>query len=200
VLENAKVAVVVPCYNEELLIRRVLEGHGADAALLPLRRLRTALGDRSGRDPVRLARDLDVPVAVVMRRMACLPELGAGYVMCDRSGSLLLRKALPGFSLPRFGASCPLWPLFMALSQPGTVIRKQVVQLGRRQVKVDCYAAAETVGATVYNMPPLVRSGMLMMPSDAPGEAELTVGASCRICPRSGCPGRREPSVLQDSI
>ncbi len=177
----------------------VLDGYVADAKQLPLDRLQGALGDLDTTDPVGLARNLGVAVPVVMRRMACLPDLGAGYVMCDRSGSLLLRKAVPGFELPRFGASCPLWPLFMALSQPGTVVRKQVVQLGRRQAKFDCYAATETVGTTVYNMPPLVRSGMLIIPSNSTGDAELTVGASCRICPREGCPGRREPSVLQES-
>lgn len=178
----------------------VLDGYVADASLLPLAQLKRAITDQNTSDPVRLARILRVPVPVVMRRMACLPDLGAGYVMCDRSGSLLLRKPVPGFELPRFGASCPLWPLFMALSQPGTVVRKLVVQLGRRQGQFDCFAAAETVGTTVYNMPPLVRSGMLIVPSNAPAEPELTVGASCRICPRVGCPGRREPSVLEDSI
>lgn len=182
------------------ILRPVLDGYAADVERLTLARLEDALEGSDTSDPVTLARALDVAVPVVMRRMACLPDLGAGYVMCDRSGSLLLRKPLPGFEMPRFGPSCPLWPLFMALSQPGTVVRKQVVQLGRRQGRFDCYAAAETIGATVYNMPPLVRSGMLILPSKAAGEPELTVGASCRICPRSGCPGRREPSVLQEGI
>jgi transcriptional regulator with XRE-family HTH domain len=182
------------------ILRPVLDGYVADVEGLPLARLEESLAAGGITDPVRLARTLEVPVPVVMRRMACLRDLGAGYVMCDRSGSLLLRKPVPGFEMPRFGSSCPLWPLFMALSQPGTVVRKQVVQLGRRQGRFDCFAAAETVGATVYNMPPLVRSGMLILPSKAPGEPELTVGASCRICPRSGCPGRREPSVLQASV
>lgn len=180
------------------ILAPVLDGYASDAAHLPLARLADTMNEVDTDDPVRLARRLDLAVPVVMRRMACLPGLGAGYAMCDRSGSLLLRKPLPGFDLPRFGASCPLWPLFMALSQPGTVVRKEVVQLGRRQGKFVCIAAAETVGATVYNMPPLVRSGMLILPTSTPGDAELTVGASCRICPRSGCPGRREPSVLQD--
>ncbi|MCB1843770.1 MAG: hypothetical protein KDI09_12470, partial [Halioglobus sp.] len=30
----------------------------------------------------------------------------------DGSGTLTLRKPVAGFSLPRFGAACPLWPLY----------------------------------------------------------------------------------------
>lgn len=191
VLENAGLSAA-----GQAILEQVLHAYLKDAAQVPLDALRAAIAQAEGPDPAQIARVLRAPVSVVMRRMACMPELGAGYVLCDRSGSLLLRKGLPGFALPRFGASCPLWPLFMALSQPGVLIYREVEQLGRRQMKFDCYAMAETVGAAVYNMPPLLRSGMLILPSDTAGAAELEVGAACRICPREACPGRREPSVL----
>lgn len=178
------------------ILETVLLEYAADAKRLPMSELKAALDAEPGVDPVALARFLDAPISVVLRRMASVPGLDAGYVLCDRSGSLLLRKGLPGFALPRFGASCPLWPLFQALSQPGTVVHQEVEQLGRRQVKFDCYAFAELMGPAPYNMAPLVRSGMLILPSSSPGEAELKVGATCRICPRVRCPGRREPSVL----
>lgn len=179
------------------ILIQVLQGYVQDVQLLPAERLQAALSEEGRPDPARIARAVDVPVSVVMRRMACLPDLDAGYVLCDRTGSLLLRKGLPGFALPRFGASCPLWPLFMALVQPGIVVHKEVEQLGRRQVKFDCYAVAEPVGPPVYNLPPLLRSGMLILPSSTPGAAELKVGAACRLCPREACPARREPSLLQ---
>lgn len=186
--------------DAQAILRGVLEGYAEDARCLTLARLDLAIKAVGDTDPVNLARGLGVPVGLVMRRMACLVDLGAGYVLCDRSGSLLLRKGLPGFALPRFGASCPLWPLFQALSQPGTVIRREVVQLGRRQVKFSCYAVAEPVGRAIYNQPPLLQSGMLILPIATPGEAELQVGAACRICPRERCAGRREPSVLVDRV
>lgn len=178
------------------ILLQVLEGYVADAALLPHDQLQQALRDVGEADPVQVARRVNLPVYLVMRRMACLPELGAGYVLCDRSGSLLLRKGLAGFALPRFGASCPLWPLFLALSQPGVVFHKSVEQVGRRAVKFDCYATTEQIGSPVYNMPPLVRSGMLILPTQSTSPAELKVGATCRICPHETCPARREPSVL----
>ncbi len=182
------------------ILKQVLDAYIQDAVELPLGRLQEAIAEQETSDPANIARQTGAPVSVVMRRMACLPDFEAGYVLCDRSGSLLLRKGLAGFALPRFGASCPLWPLFQALQQPGVVIHQEVEQLGRRQVTFDCYAVAEPVGAHQYNVPPLLRSGMLILPSQKTGAATLKVGAACRICPKEACPGRREPSLLKTSV
>jgi transcriptional regulator with XRE-family HTH domain len=183
-----------------MMLLQVLEGYAADAALLPLARLSAELSGDARPDPAALARVLGVPVAVVLRRLASLSEHEAGYVMCDRSGRLLLRKALPGFSVPRNVACCPLWPLFMALTQTGTLIRRRVVRLGRHEVTFDCIAVTEETGQLAYNMPPLMLAGMLIQPAEhaAPTGVEeaLRVGATCRLCSRAGCPARQEPSVL----
>ena len=43
---------------------------------------------------------------------------------------------------------------------------------------------------------------MLILPRvPGPNEAEEAprVGVTCRICPRSDCPGRREPSLMGDA-
>ncbi|THH38077.1 XRE family transcriptional regulator [Aliishimia ponticola] len=181
-----------------MILHVVLDGYAADARALKASVLSRAIEAAGHVDPVVLSQTLRAPVGLVLRRMACLPELGAGYVLADRSGSLILRKGTAGFALPRFGASCPLWPVFQALSQPGTVIHRVVEQVGRRQAKFDCYAVTEPVGQAGYNEVALLRSGMLILPNSAPGAAELEVGASCRICPKDNCPGRREPSVLSD--
>lgn len=179
-------------------LRPILQAYARDARRLPLQRVHDALSDMHDLDPLELARQLACPLPTVLRRLASVVELGAGYVMCDRAGNLLVRKALPGFSLPRFGASCPFWPLFQAMSQPGTVVCADVEQLGRRQDKVVCYAVSETMETTRYNQPPLIYSGMLILPSTKPGEPDYQVGASCRICPRTGCPGRSETSVMTE--
>lgn len=178
------------------ILYEVLQGYVADAQHLPMTVLQDALSEVGSADPAKIARLVGVPVPIVMRRIACVPDVGAGYVLCDRSGSLILRKGMAGFALPRFGASCPLWPLFLALSQPGVVIHQTVEQVGQREAKFDCFATTEQIGVSLYNMPPLVRSGMLILPATSTGPAEMKVGATCRICPRDTCPARREPSVM----
>jgi predicted transcriptional regulator len=41
----------------------------------------------------------------------------------------------------------------------------------------------------------------LLTPASASGQREaLEVGSTCGVCPKSGCPGRREPSVLTEGI
>jgi predicted transcriptional regulator len=39
---------------------------------------------------------------------------------------------------------------------------------------------------------------MLVLPVNAAPSKVLTVGSNCRVCPKSGCPGRREPSILSE--
>jgi transcriptional regulator with XRE-family HTH domain len=196
--EIARDADVSPAARPILDI--VLRGYAADARRLPLADLAVESERQQTLDPVALAQATSTPVAVVLRRLASLPDRELGYVMADRSGSLLLRKAVPGFALPRFGASCPLWPVFGAFSQPGTVLRRSVVQLGRREAGFDCIAVTEEIGGAGYNMPPLLRSGMLILPARSPDPAPQKVGATCRLCPRGNCPARREPSVLQTGL
>ena len=180
----------------------LLADYAADARQLPLADLRAALERAGGApDPVALAARSGAPVAAVLRRLACLPELQAGYVMCDRAGSLIWRKAVPGFVMPRFGAACPLWPVFAALTQPGSVIRGQITQLGRQQARFDCFAVSESLGAADYNAPPLLRAGMLLLPAVGAESSPVTeLGSACRVCPSEQCAGRREPSVLMGRV
>lgn len=170
--------------------------YAQDAVKLPLSRLRAFLKDADpGVEPLHVATALRVPMGVVLRRLSCLPELDTGYVLCDRSGSLIWRKPIVGFAFPRFGAACPLWPAFAALSQPGAVLRVPVTQRGRQQAPFTAFAATEPAAEADYNGMPLMRAGMLLR-SGASAQAPLEVGSACRLCSRAGCPGRREPSVL----
>ena len=181
-----------------MIVAGILHGYASDVTALPADDLRAAIGSGAAVDPLALAERFGVGVPLVLRRIACLPDLPSGYVLADRSGSLLLRKAVPGLSLPRFGATCPLWPLFQALAQPGVVIRKEVVQLGRVPVRFDCIAVAEATEGPSYNDAPLARAGMLVLPSRRTGAADIELGPTCRICPRMPCSARREPSVLTE--
>jgi len=178
------------------MAQNVLSALAADAAALPLDTLRAA-EDQLGCDPAALAGHLNLPVARVLRRLAALHHDSAGLVVCDRAGSLLFRKPCDGFTLPRFGAGCALWPLFEALSRPGHVLRAQLTQPGLGDQSFDAFAVAEAVGTGAYNAAPLVQATMLIFPDPEGGNpAAQLVGATCRTCTAEPCAARREPSIL----
>lgn len=208
--------------------RSHLERYHADALRLPQGRLRAAQADLAGTedafDPLVLAQRLGVDAATAMRRLSCLPvddvaetmlgpSLGSvGLVSCDASGTLLLRRAIDGFALPRFGAACPRWPLFAALSRPMTPIRQTLRQSGPDGRMFRAFAIAQPVGRAAYNADPMFEAHMMILPlsplfsplpldkPDPDNAAPREVGVSCRICPAQACDGRREPSILADGF
>ena len=95
----------------------VLERMRADAGRIALPDLRAAI-EAMGLNPPALAAHFAVRVPCLLRRLASLPELGFGLVVADRAGSLLFRKGTEGFTIPRYGSACPLWPLFRAGAVP----------------------------------------------------------------------------------
>ncbi|MFG6605348.1 helix-turn-helix domain-containing protein [Sulfitobacter sp. 1A10445] len=177
----------------------VLQQIARDAAALPLARLERVAGEM-GHDPAELAQALDQPMGRVLRRLASLPDLGAGLVVCDRSGSVTFAKSIEGFTVPRFGACCPLWPLFAVQGQPGLVMKSRVMQMGRGQAEFEAIATCEVQAAAAYNTPPLSQSVMLLLPVPSGAAPAQPVGATCRICPVEGCRARREPSILREGI
>ncbi|MGD9862619.1 MAG: helix-turn-helix domain-containing protein [Pseudodonghicola sp.] len=186
--------------------RVVLAQYAADAAAMPLARVRAAIAEH-GPDPLVLAEVFGVGLPAVFRRIAAMPPSilpgEVGLVVCDASGSILFRKAVTGFALPRHGESCPLWPLFTALNRPLVPIRRRVSQLGRTAAQFDCLAVAWPEGQPGFDRDPLYRSIMLILPvpggSAGAGGAQQ-VGSSCRVCPRDPCDARREPSILSEGF
>lgn len=182
------------------LARTVLTRVKADAERVPRAALAAAF-EKLGADPIALSAALGAPVSVILRRLAASPDLQAGLVVCDRAGSILFRKPVGQMVIPRFGAACALWPIFSALCQPGQVVRTSMVQLGRGRAYFDCFAVAEVVGETRYNCPPLIEASMLLIATGRPEDSEpLEVGSTCGVCPKTNCPGRREPSILMDGF
>lgn len=179
-----------------VLARDWLEQYAADAAVLPLAPFLAVLR-QDGLDPGRLATRFSTDPAAVFRRLATLPpEAGpVGLVICDGSGTLVFRKPLPGFALPRFGAACPLWPLYEALSRPGQPMQARVEMAGRLAAGFDCWAWAQTSFPEGFAGPGVIRAHMVLVPSVGEGAAARPVGTSCRICPREGCAARREPAI-----
>ncbi|MCD9147553.1 helix-turn-helix domain-containing protein [Pseudophaeobacter flagellatus] len=189
--------------SSRVIARRVLEQYQRDAQKMPLQAV-TKLIEAEGLDASALGRHFGVKLPVVLRRLGVLPSevLGqeAGLVICDASGSLLFRKPVAGFALPRFGASCPLWPLYTALQRPDVPLRRNVVQQGRSALGFECLAVAWDHVPGSFDRDPLYHAVMLILPRrEVPPDAQA-VGGSCRICPRQTCDARREPSILKEEF
>ncbi len=193
--------------SAQAMARSYLERYLEDARCLPMRRLTRAL-PRFGADPAALSQALNADLATVMRRLAVLPESAGvgpvGLVSCDASGTLILRKPLAGFALPRFGGACPLWPLFQALSRPLSPIRQVVRQSAREGGLFLTYAVSQPCARRGDPLSdPLYEAYMVMLPLDGVRQDDrspLELGVNCRICPRESCAGRREPSILTDGF
>lgn len=174
-----------------------------DARQMPESVMRDLLAE-FGPDPAQIAMRLKAPLSAVLRRLAAvsdqLLEMPFGLVMCDGSGTLMLRKPVDGFAIPRFSAACPKWPLFQALSRPMLPLRQTVTVTGREARQFTCYAISEPIGALQANISPLYHSYMLIMPLDETTVDGHEVGSTCRVCPSVDCEGRREPSLLAHVI
>jgi hypothetical protein len=177
------------------LARGFLDRARADARRLPEAAFARALAE-SGPDPLALADRFGADPLAVIRRLAAQPGLGAGLVTCDGSGTLTLRKPAAGFPLPRFGAACPLWPLYLALGRPLVAVDERVEVAGQGPRAFRLIAWCGLRHPQGLHGPELREAAMLILPTDPGARAGRQVGTSCRVCPRSACPARREPSIL----
>lgn len=187
-----------------------LERARADARALPLPVLMPALvamfGQPRGFAPEALAARFGVGLGQLFRRLATLPPAQGvprfGLVVCDGSGTLTFRRPVEGFTLPRFGGACPLWPLYQALAQPGRPFAAPVEVAGRPPARFLAHATAEPRDPLRFQPPFVWEASMLLTPASAalpggvPTPPALEVGSSCRVCPRGACPARREPSIV----
>lgn len=179
------------------MARALLERYAADAARVPLAPLAVAL-EALGPDPAALAQRFGVDLPCMFRRLGMLPDDLAGpigLVIVDGAGVLLLARAIDGFPVTRLGGTCPLWPVFRVLAQPGVPLRMALEQVSRDARPVTALAITEALGPPDFNAAPLLRAYMLLLP-DANAVSPEPVGTSCRICSREHCVARREPSIL----
>ena len=186
-------------------VESFLRQYQRDAQTLSADRLVEAV-DAFGIDPLRLAQHHSVGVPLVMRRLASLDEsrtsTPVGLVICDGSGALSYRKPVEGFVIPRFGAACPVWPLFRALSAPMQLFQTQMTHAGEQNSLHQSYAIAVPVTPSEYNQPPLLHAYMLIQPLAVRKSQthQTRVGASCRLCVEAACAARREPSILAEGL
>jgi hypothetical protein len=178
------------------LALRFVETSAKDAVLMPQAAFAEAVS-AIGFDPAQLAQRFGCGILAVFRRLALLPDAGIGLVVCDASGTILQQKPGQGVALPRFGAACPLWPLFSALARPMTPLEATVETSSNRRLRVLAYA--EVRYPEGFSGPELREAAMLILPaaqSGTPAGPVIKVGSTCRICPRAGCAARREASIL----
>ncbi|MEP2716964.1 short-chain fatty acyl-CoA regulator family protein [Pseudophaeobacter sp.] len=186
-----------------VIARSALEQYQSDARKMPLKDVSQVIKQR-GLDPSAIAQRFQVDLPAVLRRLGVLPAevLGqeAGLVISDASGSILFRKPVAGFALPRFGASCPLWPVYTALQRPDVPLRRNVVQQGRSTLGFECLAVAWSHVPGSFDRDPQYHAVMLILPRREVPTDSQPVGATCRICPRQTCAARREPSILKEEF
>ncbi|PKP84835.1 MAG: transcriptional regulator [Alphaproteobacteria bacterium HGW-Alphaproteobacteria-2] len=179
------------------LLAECLLRYAEDARRMPLADFAEAAA-ACGWDPGVLAQHFGVGADAALRRLASLPPQAGrpdfGLVCCDGSGTLTLRKPLPGLPLPRFGAACPLWPLYQALIRPGLPLAETVEMPDglRLRAHAVCLPRGGGFGAAA-----VVEVTMLLRFAAGQEGAARPVGTSCRVCPRTGCAARREPSILR---
>jgi len=182
-----------------------LKRYRRDAVAMPLSEMTKAV-DKSGADPLVLAARFEVDLGTALRRIASLPQVEAGLVICDGSGTITFRQPVDGFVLPRYGSACPLWPLFRALSRPMVPLYEILHQPGRADDHAQrrdfaAFAVAQPRSAPGLNREPLFEATMLILPHPDSDEEEVSaVGANCRICAAQDCPARREPSIMADGF
>lgn len=128
------------------------------------------------------------------------------FLRVDPSGYISKRFPLFGFTLPRFGHACPLWPVFSSFQTPGRVTR-QLAEFpdGHRFLMM---ARTVTKRAATFNAQPVMFAVMLACDAihadrtvysegiDFNGDDNaLPVGSTCRQCERQRCQHRQEPPV-----
>jgi len=178
----------------------ILSALAADARALPQAAFLDAAAEVDF-DPIALARRFDALPDRVFRRLAFLPA-GAeapkvGLFVIDSTGAVLLSRRLAEFALPRHGAGCGLWPIYRVLSRPHTT--DAVVLQTEEGDLFHAHAFARYHPTGNAAVPEIVRATMLIRPisGDTVPTPPVRSGASCRICLRSGCGARREPSLLR---
>jgi len=186
-----------------------LQQYWRDAQMFRLAELGALVGE-FGLDPVRIARQTELSLPLIFRRLASLPpdpnRPPVGLMICDGSGALLFKQPCDDFQAPRVGSACALWPLYGALTQIGVAARHQILHSGRpgalgAQNLFDTFSIAERVTSASFESVPVLRSTMLILRAEKPSVGQpLPIGSTCRLCNVQACPARREPSIFTDGF
>ena len=190
--------------------KTLLTTYAADAKLLPLDAFYEAARRHSYAADA-LALEFDVDLHSVFRRLASLRRPGFeapkfGLVIINAAGQPMFRRPLEEFSLPRFASICALWPVFEALSRQGQPLREIIVLPNGLDFLAQAIALPQ--GRAQFGQTPTYASAMLVTALNEAHSFGLLgqyrpnprpVGTSCRLCQRTDCLSRSEPSILPPS-
>jgi XRE family transcriptional regulator, fatty acid utilization regulator len=149
----------------------------------------------------------------VCHRLVTLRSTGASgipfaFMRADPAGNVTKRFSIPGLSLPRFGAACPLWAIYQAQQAGG----RTIVQLARMPDDATFLFIARwvTKRAAAFGKPVVGYSVMICCEAEHAKQVVLAdgldpsraacvteVGTSCRLCSREDCAQRAHPPVLE---
>lgn len=194
------IAAAAPDDAARALVLAWLSRAQTDCAMLPMAEF-ADLARKHDYAVLPLVLHFDAPADAILRRLTSLPEADGhpqfGFVIADGAGAMILRKPLNTITLPRGGGSCPLWPVFSAMAAPGQIVEAELSLPGGTELPLSAVAHAHLRRWPGMQAAPLMESMMLFRrASVGEGDPRLPVGPGCRVCPRSGCAARREPSVM----
>lgn len=157
-----------------------------DAEALPLDAFASA-AKAVDYDPLSLAAKTGGNLALVLRRLACLPE-GQGHprtglAICNNAGQITARKPVEDVVVPRSGQRCAHWPIFTALTRPGQPVYHNVILPRQGGVRLRAWAIAVVGLPATPHTPPTVEATMLLRPDAGPAKPDdVPVGDDCPIC------------------
>lgn len=191
--------------------RRALASYTASACLFPYAAfLRDAEAFRY--DIEQLRQRYAASFEQAAHRLVTLRRPGAegvpfGFLRADPAGFLSKRFPLAGLQVPRSGAGCPLWGIYVAFQTPGRIVR-QLVEFPNRG-RFLLIARSVTKDPARFHEEPFLRSVMLACDAIhadrtvygdgldlSSRELTVPVGPGCRLCARTDCQHRAEDAIL----
>lgn len=131
-----------------------------------------------------------------------------GFLRSDPAGRLTKHFPLPGLPLPSGGHACPLWAIYGAFRSPDSFVR-QVARFadGSRYLfiaKAQARRVASFADRGAIHTSVMLACDVLHADRTVYGvgldladtAADVPVGPSCRLCPRTDCPDRQEEALM----
>jgi len=188
--------------SDRLASDRFLASHAEIVSKIPDAMLAKAEGETE--DPAEMAALCGASIPEMFHRLAFRPnavgQVEYGYLSADMAGAFLSKRSIDGFSLPRLGGGCALWPLFDALTQPTVPISEHIRQAGRDSETMRAFAIAVPENGRSFSKRPRYVAHMLLRSVPSADANPKTVGVNCRICPVENCAARREMSILSNGF
>ncbi len=195
--------------ESRLMAVSALASYTAAAILMPYTRFLEA-AERHRYDLDALSRMFGVSYEQAAHRVATLRCPAAegvrfAFMRSDPSGYVTKRLPLPRLPLPRYGAACPLWPIYGAFQTPGITVRGFGALAAGDTFLLFARAVEKTPPSATR--PRHLLSVMLACQATDAGRvvygdgidraaAMMPIGTVCRLCPRTACGHRQEAPLI----